>query len=90
MADQHLLTQALHSVLPYHIYLEHNFVKLHIVLHPTLVVTDMAKRNAGRAECTSCSSGTQCTNTCVASIILFVIATLRLINSRLSIIQFRS
>lgn len=86
MADQHLLIQSLHSVLPYHIYIS-NYI---LCYHPTLEVTYMSKRNVGRTECTSCSSGTKGTNTCVASIILFIIPTLSLINSRLSIIKFRS
>lgn len=65
MADQHLLIQSLHSVLPIYI---SNYI---LCYHLTLEITYMSKRNVGRTECTSCSSGTQGTNTCVASIILF-------------------
>lgn len=84
MADQHLLIQSLHSVLPYHIYIE-----LNIVL-PPYPGNNLHVQKKCRTSCTSCSSGTHGTNTCVASIILFIIPTLSLINSRLSIIKFQS
>lgn len=76
-----------HSIVFYPTIYISNYI---LCYHLTLEITYMSKGNVGRTECTSCSSGTQGTNTRVASIILFIIPTLSLINSRLSIIKFQS